>query len=81
VKQRLSAKITTLLHHAPVVRNLARQKFAGQFIIALLKSRNVPFSEVAHSPIARWMGLGPGLGQSPGRQRLFVSLRFRTISV
>jgi hypothetical protein len=47
VKQRLSAKITTLLQCAPVVRNLARQKFVGQFLIALLKSRNVQFGEVA----------------------------------
>ncbi|RYE90790.1 MAG: IS4 family transposase [Cytophagaceae bacterium] len=48
VKQRLSAKITTLLQRAPVVRNLARQKFVGQFLIALRKSRNVQFGEVAH---------------------------------
>ena len=48
MKQRLSAKITTVLQHAPVVRNLARQKFVAQFIIALLKSRNVQFGEVAH---------------------------------
>lgn len=47
MKQRLSAKITTLLQHAPVVRNLARQKFVAQFVIALLKSRNVQFGEVA----------------------------------
>ena len=47
MKQRLIAKITTLLQHAPVVRNLARQKFVAQFIIALLKSRNVQFGEVA----------------------------------
>ena len=47
MKQRLIAKITTLLQHAPVVRNLARQKFVSQFVIALLKSRNVQFGEVA----------------------------------
>jgi len=47
VKQRLSAKITALLQHAPVVHNLARQKFVAQFLIALVKSRNVQFSEVA----------------------------------
>ena len=47
MKQRLIAKITTLLQHAPVVRNLARQKFVAQFIIGLLKSRNVQFCEVA----------------------------------
>ncbi len=47
MKQRLVAKITTLLQHAPVVGNLARQKFVGQFLLALLKSRNVQFGEVA----------------------------------
>jgi len=31
----------------PVVRNLARQKFVSQFILALIKSRNVQFCEVA----------------------------------
>ena len=47
MKQRLSAKITTLLQSAPVVRNLARQKFVGQFVMALLNSRNVQFAAVA----------------------------------
>lgn len=47
MKQRLIAKITTVLQHLPVVRNLARQKFVSQFIIALIKSRNVQFCEVA----------------------------------
>jgi Transposase DDE domain len=47
VKQRLIAKITTVLQHLPVVRNLARQKFVSQFVIALIKSRNVQFCEVA----------------------------------
>ncbi|RZK16761.1 MAG: IS4/IS5 family transposase [Hymenobacter sp.] len=47
MKQRLLAKITTVLQHAPVVRNLARQKFVSQFVIALIKSRNVQFGEVA----------------------------------
>ncbi|RZK37293.1 MAG: IS4 family transposase [Hymenobacter sp.] len=47
MKQRLITKITALLQHAPVVRNLARQKFIAQFIIALVKSRNVQFGEVA----------------------------------
>ena len=36
-----------ILQRAPVIRNLARQKFVGQFLIALIKSRNVPFCEVA----------------------------------
>lgn len=48
MKQCLSAKITALLRRAPIVRNLARQKFIGQFVAALLKSRNVQFGEVAH---------------------------------
>jgi len=47
VKHCLSTNITTVLQHAPVVRNLARQKFVSQFVIALLKSRNVQFCEVA----------------------------------
>jgi len=48
VKQRLSAKITTLLQAVPFVQHLSRQKFVGQFIIGLIKSRNVQFGEVAH---------------------------------
>jgi hypothetical protein len=47
VKQRLIAKITTVLQQVPLVGNLARQKFMAQFIIGLLKSRNVQFCEVA----------------------------------
>ena len=47
MKQRLIAKITTGLQHLPVVRNLARQKFVSQFIIALIKSHNVQFCAVA----------------------------------
>ena len=47
MKQHFAAKITTLLQQAPFVRHLSRQKFVGQFIIGLIKSRNVPFGEVA----------------------------------
>ena len=47
MKQRLIAKITTLLHQVPVVQNLARKKFIAQFVLALFKSRNVQFCEVA----------------------------------
>jgi len=47
VKQCLIAKITTLLQQLPIVRNLARQKLVAHFIIGLLKSRDVPFCEVA----------------------------------
>lgn len=47
MKQGLSTKLTTLLQQLPIVRHLARQKFVSQFIIGLIKSRNVPFCEVA----------------------------------
>ncbi len=47
MKQRLIAKITTVLQHVPLVRNLARQKFIAQLVIGLIKSRNVQFCEVA----------------------------------
>lgn len=47
VKQRLIAKITTVLQQLPVVRHLSRQKFIAQFVIGLIKSRNVQFGEVA----------------------------------
>jgi len=47
VKQCLSAKLTTLLQHVLLVRYLPRQNFIAQFVIGLLKSRNVPFCEVA----------------------------------
>ncbi len=32
----------------PIVDNLARKKFVAQFVIALIKSRNVQFCEIAH---------------------------------
>ena len=47
MKQCLVAKITTLLHSAPLVRNLARKKFIARFVLGLFKSRNVQFCEVA----------------------------------
>jgi len=47
VKQRLIAKITTVLQHVPLVGHLSRQKFIAQFVIGLIKSRNVQFREVA----------------------------------
>ena len=47
MKQYFAAKITTLLQQAPFVRHLSRQKFVGQFILGLIKSRNVQFGEVA----------------------------------
>ena len=48
MKQCLSAKLTTLLQQVPIVRHLSRQKFIAQFVIDLLKSRNVQFCEVTH---------------------------------
>ena len=47
MKQRLIAKITTVLQQVPLVRNLARQKVVAHFLIGLVKSRNVQFGEVA----------------------------------
>ncbi|GAA4017885.1 hypothetical protein GCM10022408_34450 [Hymenobacter fastidiosus] len=47
MKQRLIAKITTVLQHVPLVGHLSRQKFIAQFVIGLIKSRNGPFCEVA----------------------------------
>ena len=47
VKPYFAAKTTTLLQQAPFVGHLSRQKFVGQFIIGLIKSRNVQFGEVA----------------------------------
>ena len=47
VKQHFAAKITTLLQQAPFVGHWSRQKFVGPFIRGLIKSRNVPFGEVA----------------------------------
>ena len=48
VKQCLVDKITTVLHHVPLVANLARKKFIARFVMGLIKSRNVHFCEVAH---------------------------------
>ena len=47
MKQHFAANIRTLLQQAPFVGHLSRQKFVGQFIIGLIKRRNVPFGEVA----------------------------------
>ena len=47
MKQRLIAKITTVLQHVPLVGHRSRQKFVAHFIIGLVKSRNVQFCEVA----------------------------------
>lgn len=47
MKQKLKGEITTILHSAPIVKNLARKKFVSAFILALIQSRNVQFCEVA----------------------------------
>ena len=47
MQQRLITKITTVLQHMPLVGHLSRQKFIAQFVIGLIKSRNVQFCEVA----------------------------------
>ena len=47
VKHCLIAKMTTVLQRVPLVRNLSRQKFVAQFLIGLIKSRNVLFGELA----------------------------------
>lgn len=48
MKQNFIDEITTLIHKASIVTNLARKKFVSAFVIALTKSRNVQFCEVAH---------------------------------
>jgi len=47
VKQGLIDKITTLLHHEPLVANLARKKFVARFVLGLINSRKVQFHAVA----------------------------------
>ena len=42
-----TAKIAMLLQQAPFVGYWSRQKFVGPCILGLIKSRNVPFDEVA----------------------------------
>lgn len=48
MKQSLIDEITTVLQKVPIVANLARKKFIAQFVIGLIKSRNIQFCEVAH---------------------------------
>lgn len=47
MKQSLKNEITTILHSAPIVKNLARKKFVAAFVLALIQSRNVQFCELA----------------------------------
>lgn len=47
MKQSLIDEITNVLQKAPIVEHLSRKKFISQFIVGLIKSRNVQFCEVA----------------------------------
>jgi hypothetical protein len=47
MKQSLVEQISKVLSEIPIVQNLARKKFICQFVIGLIKSRNVQFGEVA----------------------------------
>jgi hypothetical protein len=47
MKQSLVEQISKVLTEIPMVQNLARKKFICQFVIGLIKSRNVQFAEVA----------------------------------
>ena len=47
MNDRLTDEITSVLSKAQVVKNLARKKFLGAFIIGLIKSRKVQFCEIA----------------------------------
>jgi hypothetical protein len=47
MKQSLINEISIELGKVPIVKNLARKKFIGQFILGLIKSRNVQFCEIA----------------------------------
>lgn len=47
MKPSLIDEITRLLGKVPIVKNLARRKFIYQFVLGLIKSRNVQFCEVA----------------------------------
>jgi hypothetical protein len=47
MNQRLESEITSVLSKVPIVKNLARKKFVGLFVLGLIKSRNVQFCEVA----------------------------------
>lgn len=47
MKQSLKREITSILHSAPIVNNLARKTFVSLFIIALVQLRKVQFCELA----------------------------------
>ena len=45
----LSSKIKKVLTCIPLVENLARNKFVGAFILSLIKTKKVQFSELSYS--------------------------------
>ncbi len=47
MKQSLKSEITSILHSAPIVDNLARKTFVSLFILALIQLRKVQFCELA----------------------------------
>ncbi len=47
MKQCLKGEITSILHAAPIVDNLARKTFISLFITALIQTRKVQFNELA----------------------------------
>jgi hypothetical protein len=47
MKTRFNAKIKELFAQVKIVNNLARQKFVFRFLLGLIKSRRVQFSEIA----------------------------------
>ena len=47
MKQSFEREITRVLGKVPIVKNLARRKFIFQFVVGLIKSRNVQFHRVA----------------------------------
>jgi hypothetical protein len=47
MKQSLKGEITSILHSAPIVDNLARKTFVALFITALIQTRKVQFNELA----------------------------------
>jgi hypothetical protein len=47
MKQYFTAEIKAIFAKAQIVQNLARQKFILRFVLALIRSRNVQFCEVA----------------------------------
>lgn len=48
MKQYFTAEVKQVLDKAEMVKNLARKKFITSFILALIESRKVQFSEIAH---------------------------------